>query len=108
MNHSPYAKVSDLRVVLSTAREAVQERVETSQDCGNLAQILERASQKITELNHLICYDLVKNGADHPPSSKPKASHTAFLRHHGKIRSLKVDLREVKLSLLIAVGALTL
>lgn len=100
--------MADLRVVLSNAHEAVQGRIETSQDCGSLTHIVERASGKIAELNHLICHDLVKNGEAHSLDCKPKASRTGFLRHNRKISSLKVELREIKLNLLVAVGTLIL
>ncbi|MCJ1236859.1 hypothetical protein MMC14_004841 [Varicellaria rhodocarpa] len=75
--------------------------------CGNLNQIVNRASQKITELNNLIYHDLVKNGTAQSYDITPKVSRKAFLRHTGKIKSLKIDLREVKLNLLFAVAMLT-
>lgn len=53
-------KVADLRLVVSNAHEAVRRRIETSQECGNLAQVVKRAEKKIEELNHLICHDLIK------------------------------------------------
>ncbi|KAL6716981.1 hypothetical protein ACLMJK_004895 [Lecanora helva] len=99
-------EVADLRVVLSKARETVQERSVVSQDCTSLGKIVERANQKVRELNRLIYRDLVKKGC-HFEDDKPKASHVAFFRHHGKIKALKEEIREVKLSLLIAIGALT-
>ena len=101
-------KVADLRVVLSSAREVVQGRIEASQDCGSLAHIVERAGHTIAELNHFIHCHLVGNVAAHSLGSKPKVSRAAFLWHNGKIRSLKVDLQEIKLNLLVAVGTLTL
>ncbi len=101
-------KVADLQVVLKTAGEVVESRIETSQDCGSLARILQRASLSIAELNQLINHELVRKGAAQNPDGKPKASHTGFLRRHGKLRSLKDELREIKLGLLIAVGTLTL
>ncbi len=101
-------KVADLRVVLSYTREAVQRRIENSQDCGSLGHIVERAGQTIAELNHLIYHRLAKNGTAHTPDSKPKASRAAFLWYNVKIRSLKVDLQEIKLSFLVAIRTLTL
>ena len=103
-----HVKVADLQVVLKTASEVVDSRIETSQDCGSLARIVQRASQSIAELNQLIYHELVRKGAAQNPDNKLKASHTGFLRRHGKLKSLKDDLREIKLSLLIAVGTLTL
>ena len=94
--------------MLSNTREAVQERIENSQDCGSLGHIVERADQTIAKLNHLIHHRLARNGTAHTPDSKPKASRAAFLWYNGKIRSLKVDLQEIKLSLLVAIGSLTL
>ena len=101
-------KVADLRVVLSNTHEAIGGRVETEQECGNLALIVERANQKIAELDHLIQHSLIKNGSAHDLEVKPKASRTAFLRHQAKVRSLKIELRDIKLSLLVALGTLTL
>lgn len=101
-------KVTDLQVVLKTASEVVESRIKTSQDCGSLARIVQRAGQSISELNELIHHELIQNGAAQDPNNKPKASRTGFLRHRGKLRSLKVELQEIKLSLLIAVGTLTL
>ena len=100
-------QVADLRVVLNKAKETVQSRDVASQDCASLGKIVERAGQKVRELNRLIYHNLVKKGK-FTEDDKPKASHVAFLRHHGKIKSLKEEIREVKLSLLIAIGTLTL
>ena len=95
-------------MVLKTASEVVESRVETLQDCGSLARIVQRASGSIAELSHLINHELVQKGAAQNHDNKPKASHKGFLRHHGKLRSLRAELQEIKLSLLIAVGTLTL
>lgn len=103
-----HVKIADLQVVLKTASEVVESRNETSQDCGGLARIVQRASQSIAELNHLIHHELVRKGTAQNPDSVLKASHMGFLRRQGKLRSLKEELREIKLSLLIAVGTLTL
>ena len=94
--------------MLNNAREAVQGRTDTSQDCGCVVHVVERAGQTIAELNELIYRHLVRNGAAHSLGSKPKASRPAFLWHNAKIRSLKAELREIKLNLLVAVGTLTL
>ena len=103
-----YVKVADLQVVLKTASEIVESRIETSQDCGNLAQIVQRADKSVAELNRLIHQELARKGASQHPDNRPKASHKGFLRHHGKLRSLRAELRDIKLSLLVAVGTLTL
>lgn len=101
-------KVVDLQVVLKTASEVVESRIETSQDCGSLAHIVQRADESIGELDHLIHHELARNGAAQNPDNKPRSSRKGFLRHHRKLESLKVELREIKLNLLIAVGTLTL
>lgn len=101
-------RLQTLHVALSNAREAVQGRIETSQDCGSLAYVVERAGQTIAELNHLIYRHLVGNGAAHSLSSKPKTSRVAVLWHNGEIRPLKVELHEIKLDLLAGAGMLTL
>ncbi|KAI4174725.1 MAG: hypothetical protein LQ343_002096 [Gyalolechia ehrenbergii] len=105
-------EVSDLRVVLHNVRDAVQVRAKTTQECGNLAHIVHRASVKMSELNRLIYGNLVKTGGTGCNSladeDTVKASRRAFLRHSGKIRALKDDLQELKLSLLVAMGTLTL
>ncbi|KAL8697163.1 MAG: hypothetical protein Q9201_007272 [Fulgogasparrea decipioides] len=98
-------EVSDLRVVLHNVRDAVTERVKTSQECGNISFIVQRATQKLSELNRLIYGNLLKTVED---DDTIKASRRAFLRHNGKIRSLKEDIHEIKISLLIAMGTLTL
>lgn len=107
-----FPKVSDLRVVLHNVRDAVQERVKTSQECGNLAYVVHRASVKMSELNRLIYGNLVKTGGTGCNSlaeeDTVKASRRAFLRHSGKIKALKDDLQELKMSLLVAMGTLTL
>lgn len=97
-----------MQVVLKAASQVVQSRTEASQDCGRLAHIVQRAGQSVAELNELIHRELMRKGAAQTLESKPKASHTAFLKRHGKLRSLKIELQEVKLTLLIAVGTLTL
>lgn len=97
-----------MQAVLETATEVVQSRIETSQDCGNLAQIVQRASKSITELNHLIRHDLAREGKVERLQNKQKASHKGFLRHHRKVKSLKFEIQAIKLSLLIAMGSLTL
>ncbi|KAL9011866.1 MAG: hypothetical protein Q9173_003326 [Seirophora scorigena] len=99
-------KVSDLRVVLHNIRDAVEGRAETSQECGNVAYIVQRASLKMSELNRLIYGNLVKT--PQLGMQQPGASRTKFLRHGGKIRSLKDDIQELKMSLLVAMGTLTL
>ncbi|KAL9017831.1 MAG: hypothetical protein Q9185_004846 [Variospora sp. 1 TL-2023] len=105
-------EISDLRVVLHNVRDAVQGRAKTSQECGNVAYIVQRASQKMSELNRLIYGNLVKTPSSGCHSlgddDTIKASRTKFLRHSGKIRSLKDDIQELKMSLLIAMGTLTL
>ncbi|KAI4125496.1 MAG: hypothetical protein LQ338_004198 [Usnochroma carphineum] len=105
-------EVSDLRVVLHNVRDVVQSRAETSQKCGNLAFIVQRASEKMSDLNRLIYGNLVKTSSTGCSSlgddDTIKASRTAFLRYSGKIRSLKDDIQEIKLSLLVAMGTLTL
>ena len=101
-------QVGDLQVVLKTASEIVESRTETAQECASLAHIFQRASRSIAELNRLIHHELAQNGVARKPDSKPKVSHTSFLRHHGKLKSLKGELLEIKLSLLVAVGTLTL
>lgn len=50
----------------------------------------------------------LKKGKAESIKDKPKASRAALLRHQKKIQSLKSELREVKLSLLVSVGTLTL
>lgn len=100
-------QVADLRVVLSKARETIKNRSVAAQDCASLGKIVEHANQKVRELNRLIYRDLVKKRSC-LEDDKPKASPIAFLRHHGKIKGLKEELREIKLSLLIALGTLTL
>ncbi|KAL8826404.1 MAG: hypothetical protein Q9170_007415 [Blastenia crenularia] len=103
-------KVSDLRVVLHNVRDAIQGRVGTH-ECGNLAYIVQRASQKMSELNRLIYGNLVKTPSTGCNSlgddDTIKASRRAFLRHSGKIRSLKDEIQELKMSLLVAMGTLT-
>ena len=94
-------------VVLSNTRQLVDDHLQTSQSCGNLNQIVNRASEKITELNNLIYHDLIKNRTGQSYDMAPKVSRKAFLRHNGKIKSLKIDLREVKLNLLFTVAMLT-
>ncbi|KAL8868130.1 MAG: hypothetical protein Q9174_005196 [Haloplaca sp. 1 TL-2023] len=99
-------EVSDLRVVLHNVRDAVQDRAESSQECGNLSFIVQRASSKLSELNRLIFGNLLKTdglGDD----DTIKASQTAFLRHSGKLKALKEDIQEIKMSMMIAMGTLT-
>ncbi|KAL8956008.1 MAG: hypothetical protein Q9183_006451, partial [Haloplaca sp. 2 TL-2023] len=99
-------EVSDLRVVLHNVRDAVQDRAKSSQECGNLSFIVQRASSKLSELNRLIFGNLLKTdglGDD----DTIRASRTAFLRHSGKLKSLKEDIQEIKMSMLIAIGTLT-
>lgn len=97
-----------MQVVLKTASEVVESRIETSQDCGRLAHIVERATQSIAELNQVIHHELVRKGVAQNSDNKLKASHAGFLRRHGKLKSLTVELRDIKFSLLVAVGMLTL
>ncbi len=109
MNGNSYRiQIGDLQVVLKTASEIVESRTETAQECGSLAHIVQRASRSIAELNRLIHHEIAQNKVAQKPGSKPKVSHASFLRHHGKLNSLKGELLEIKLSLLIAVGTLTL
>lgn len=82
-------------------------RKETVQDCGSLARIVHRAGQAVSELNTLIEHQLIKGDAV-DSDGKPRPSRTAFFRYGAKIRTLKAELQDVKLSLLIAVGTLTL
>lgn len=105
---SSLVQVSDLCVVLKTASEIIESRTEKAQECGNLAHIVQRASRSIAELNRLIHHELARGGVAPRPGSEPKVSRTSFLRHHGKLKSLKGELVEIKLSLLVAVGTLTL
>ena len=100
-------KVSDMQVVLSNTQQVVHTHIQTSQNCPNLDQIVNRAREKITELEHLIYHDLVKSKTAQSNDKTPKVSRKAFLRHTGKIKSLKIDLRETKLNLLFAVAMLT-
>ncbi|KAL9593600.1 MAG: hypothetical protein Q9219_007474 [cf. Caloplaca sp. 3 TL-2023] len=104
-------EVSDLRVVLHNVRDVVQGRAQASQECGNLGYIVHRASQKLSELNRLIYGNLVKTPSAGCNSlgddDTIKASRRAFLRHSGKIKLLKDEIQEVKLSLLVAIGTLT-
>ena len=97
-----------MRLVLSNVYEAISKRTESSQECENLAHVVKRAEEKIEELNDLIEHSLIKNGKDGSIDEKPRASRTAFLRYQRKINSLKSELREVKLSLVVSVGTLTL
>ncbi|KAL8978270.1 MAG: hypothetical protein Q9205_006109 [Flavoplaca limonia] len=103
--------VSDLRVVLHNVREAVQERAKTSQECGNLGFVVQRATLKLSELNRLIYGNLLKtnNGCDALDDDDDviKASRRAFLRYSGKIKSLQAEIRDIKMSLMIAMGAMT-
>ncbi|KAL8687366.1 MAG: hypothetical protein Q9218_006442 [Villophora microphyllina] len=102
-------EVSDLRVVLHNVRDAVQERTKTSQQCGNLSFIVQRASQKLSELNRLIYGNLLKTGGCNSLDDDDtiKASRLAFLRRSGKIKSLKDDIQGIKMSLLISMSTLT-
>ncbi|KAI4266017.1 MAG: hypothetical protein L6R38_009007, partial [Xanthoria sp. 2 TBL-2021] len=102
--------VSDLRVVLHNVRDAVQERAKTSQECGNLGFIVQRATLKLSELNRLIYGNLLKtnNGCDpFDDDDTIKASRRAFLRHGGNIKSLKGELRDIEMSMMIAMCAMT-
>ena len=96
-----------MQVVLSNAQQVIYGHLQTAQSCGNLNQIVDRASKKIAELNDLIYHDLVKKGTAQGGGITLKVSRKAFLRHAGKIRSLKLDVRDVKLNLLFAVAMLT-
>ncbi|KAL8997543.1 MAG: hypothetical protein Q9169_003238 [Polycauliona sp. 2 TL-2023] len=103
-------EVSDLRVVLHNVRDAVQERTKTSQECGNLGFVVQRATLKLSELNRLIYGSLLKtnNGGDALDDDDAiKASRRAFLRYGSKIKSLQGEIRDVKMSLVIAMGAMT-
>ncbi|KAI4252837.1 MAG: hypothetical protein L6R42_007813, partial [Xanthoria sp. 1 TBL-2021] len=103
--------VSDLRVVLHNVRDAVQKRTKTSQECGNLGFIVQRATLKLSELNRLIYGNLLKtnNGCDpFDDDDTIKASRRAFLRYGGNIKSLVGELRDIKMSMMIAMGAMTL
>ncbi|KAL8947627.1 MAG: hypothetical protein Q9222_006114 [Ikaeria aurantiellina] len=103
-------EVSDLRVVLHNIRDAIQGRAHSSQECGNLSYIVQRANQKLSELNRLIYGSLLKssNGCNSLNDDDTiKASRRAFLRHNGKIKSLKEEIQEIKMSLLVAMGTLT-
>ncbi|KAL8896422.1 MAG: hypothetical protein Q9192_003102 [Flavoplaca navasiana] len=103
-------EVSDLRVVLHNVRDAVQERAKTSQECGNLGFVVQRATLKLSELNRLIYGNLLKtnNGCDALDDDDViKASRRAFLRYSGKIKSLQAEIRDIKMSLMIAMGAMT-
>ncbi|KAI4267479.1 MAG: hypothetical protein LQ337_008331, partial [Flavoplaca oasis] len=103
-------EVSDLRVVLHNVRDAVQERAKTSQECGNLGFVVQRATLKLSELNRLIYGNLLKtnNGCDAlDDDDLIKASRRAFLRYSGKIKSLQAEIRDIKMSLMIAMGAMT-
>ena len=100
--------VSDLRVVRETASEVIESRTGKAQECGNLAHIVQRASRSIAELNRLIHHELARDGVAPRLGSEPKVSRASFLRHHGKLKSLKGGLVEIKLSLLVVVGTLTL
>ena len=95
-------------MVLKTVSEIVESRTEKAQECGNLAHIVQRASRSIAELNRLVQHELARNGVAPRPGSEPKVSRASFLRHHGKLKSLKGELVATKLSLLVAVGTLTL
>ena len=105
---SSLVQVSDLLAVLKTASEVIESRTEKAQECGNLAHIVQRASRSIAELNRLIHHELARDGVAPRPGSEPKLSRAGFLRYHGKLKSLKGELVEIKLSLLVAVGTLTL
>ena len=106
--NSSLIQVSDLQVVLNTTREVIESRTEKAQECGNLARIVQRANRSIAELNRLIHHELARDGVAPRPGSEPKVSRTRFLRHHGKLKSLKDELVEIKDSLRVAVGTLTL
>ena len=106
--NSSLIQVSDLQVVLKRASEVIESRTERAQERGNLAHIVQRASRSIAELNRLIHHELARDGVAPRPGSEPKVSRTRFLRHHGKLKSLKGELVEIKLDLLVAVGTLTL
>ncbi|KAL8777677.1 MAG: hypothetical protein Q9213_007751 [Squamulea squamosa] len=104
-------EVSDLRVVLHNVRDAVQERATTSQKCGNLGFIVQRATLKLSELNRLIYGNLLKTNTGNNSFNDDdtiKASRRAFLRHSGKIKSLKEEIQDIKMSMMIAMGAMTL
>lgn len=98
-------------MVLHNVRDAVQERAKTSQECGNLGFVVQRATLKLSELNRLIYGNLLKtnNGCDAlDDDDLIKASRRAFLRYSGKIKSLQAEIRDIKMSLMIAMGAMTL
>ncbi|KAL8766550.1 MAG: hypothetical protein Q9209_006693 [Squamulea sp. 1 TL-2023] len=103
-------EVSNLRVVLYNVRDAVQERAKTSQECGNLGFIVQRATLKLSELNRLIYGNLLKTNTGNNSINDDdiiKASRRAFLRHSGKIKSLKEEIQDIKMSMMIAMGAMT-
>ena len=98
-------------MVLQNVRDAVQERAKTSQESGNLGFVVQRATLKLSELNRLICGNLFKTnkGCDALDNDAViKASRRAFLRYSGKIKSLQAEIRDIKMSLMIAMGAMTL
>ncbi len=98
-------------MVLHNVRDAVQERARTAQECGSLGLIIKRATLKLSELNQLIDGTLLKTktACNNPKDDDNiKASRRAFLRHSGKIKSLKEDIRDIKMSMMIAMGATTL
>ncbi len=98
-------------MVLHNVRDALQDRDKTSQECGNLGFIVQRATLKLSELNRLIYGNLLKTNNGRDPFDDDdtiKASRRAFLRHGGKVKSLKGEIRDIKTSMLVAMGAMTL
>ena len=74
---------------------------------------MQRATLKLSELNRLIYGNLLKtnNGCDALDDDDDdviKASRRAFLRYSGKIKSLQAEIRDIKMSLMIAMGAMIL
>ena len=94
--------------MVSNVHEAVSRRTKTLQECGNLAQVVQRIDENIGKLNRLIYHDLIKHGKAKVSNDQLKASRCAFFWHQRKIKLLRSELREAKLSLLVSVGALTL
>ena len=94
--------------MLGNAHDTIRERRDYRQECANLAYIVERADQKIGKINQLIYHNLVKNGKIEGIGEKLKASRVGFYRHQKKLKSLRSELREIKMSLSMSVGTLTL
>ena len=108
--HALNNEISDLHLIVLETNTLLQEHQDiasinrrTQDFAANLKPILDRAREKLLELESLIVYRLTTPG----PSNEPNINKSAWMRERKRMKMIQTEIHTIRMDLVAAVGILS-